>query len=404
MRPATVGHDVSMSGCRKKKILIYYRYFGMKHGGGDYLPLTLVAELQKYCDVTLALDWEGYFDLALKFYGIPIDKSTLRIVTLMPQNYRPVKHGMFMSFLRFRKLKKLAEHADICISSDNIMDFGRPAHHFLSSAAFGDAGFGDYVRTHHIPDAIPLARRLRGFADRCLRRMLGMRTRRAVICDLQEHIYPNSNYIAGLLTGYYGNFTGTVFYPPTIFDIGSREVERDPLKVIYIGRLEASKRLSDIIGIVERARELSGKALKLSFAGRPYSETYRAELEKLISDRPWIDLPGEVGGDDKAAFLLSAGYAVHAMREEAFGISITEYLKAGVIPIVPDEGGACEVVDNSELSFRTDEDAARILVRLLDDQEFRKRQRTLCAERAKVFSFEAYMERQHKLLKDIIGS
>ena len=403
-RAAAVGHDAGMDGDRKKKILVYYRYFGLKHGGGDYLPLTFIAEMQKSCDVTLALDWDGYFDLALEFYGIAIDKSRLSIVTLMPKSYRPTSQNAFMSLLRFRRLKKLAKDADICIASDNIMDFGRPAHHFLSSAAFGDAGFVDYVKTRRIPDYVPLSRRLRDFADRCLRRVLGMRTRREVITDPKEHIYPNSLFIAGLLTGYYGSFTGKVFYPPTTFVAGDVEREKDPLRVVYIGRLEASKRLADIIDIVERARELSGKELTLSLAGRPYSDAYLAELKKRIAGRPWIDLPGELGGKDKAAFLLSATYAVHAMREEAFGISITEYLKAGVIPVVPDEGGAREVVDNADLTFHTDEDAARILARLLDDSEFRERQRQRCAERAGAFSLEAYMGRQHQLLKEILGS
>lgn len=387
-----------------KKVLIYYRYFGKKHGGGDYLPLMLISELQKECDVTLALDWEGYFDLALEFYGIPIDRSRLKIVILMPKDYRPASQNAFYSFLRFLRLKKLAKDADICIATDNIMDFGKPAHHFLSSAAFGDSGFTDYVNTGHIPDIVPLKRRLSDIADKCLRRILGMRTRREIICNPEEHIYPNSDYIAGLLLNYYGSFNGTVFYPPTIFELESRETVRDPLKVVYIGRLEADKRIRDIIEIVERAREVSGAELTLSFAGRPYSEAYRGELEKMKADRPWIDFPGELHGEEKSAFLQSAAYAVHAMRKEAFGISITEYMKAGLIPIVPDEGGACEVVDNRDLVFHTNEEAANILVKLLNDPEFREQQRSHCAERVKAFSKAAYLERQHKLLQGIIGA
>lgn len=393
-----------MNGQAKKKVLIYYRYFGKKHGGGDYLPLMLISELQKDCDVTLALDWEGYIDLALQFYGIPIDKSRLRIEILMPKDYVPTSQNMFLSFRRFRVLKKLAKSADICIASDNIMDFGRPAHHFLSSAAFGDSGFTDYVNTGRISDAVPLSRRLKEFADRALRRVLGMRTRRQIICNPEEHIYPNSDYIAGLLLNYYGSFTGTVFYPPTVFEFGpDGTTVRNPLKVVYIGRLEAYKRISDIVAVVERARALSGKEITLSFAGRPYSEAYRNELDKMKADRPWIDFPGELHGEDKAAFLLSATYAVHAMRKEAFGISITEYMKAGLIPIVPDEGGACEVVGNRELSFHTNEEAAIILVKLLDDPVFREQQRRLCAERVKLFSRDAYLERQHRILKEIVG-
>jgi len=395
-----------MNGQRKKKVLIYYRYFGKKHGGGDYLPLTFISELQNDCDVTLALDWEGHFDLALQFYGIPIDTSRLRIVILMPKNYRPTSQNAFYSLWRFRKLKKLAKDADICIATDNIMDFGKPAHHFLSSAAFGDAGFVEYVNTRVIPKTVSLSRRLRDFGDQCLRRMLGMRTRREIICSPREHIYPNSDFIARLLQEYYGCFNGTMFYPPTVFDFEHRvnADERDPLKVVYIGRLEAQKRIVDIVEIVERAREMSGKKLTLSFAGRPYSEAYQNELERIKSDRPWIDFPGELHGEEKSAFLQSATYAVHAMRKEAFGISITEYMKAGLIPIVPDEGGACEVVDDRELVFHTNEEAANILVRLLNDPEFREQQRRLCEERARAFSKAAYLERQHKLLQGIIGA
>jgi glycosyltransferase involved in cell wall biosynthesis len=93
-----------------------------------------------------------------------------------------------------------------------------------------------------------------------------------------------------------------------------------------------------------------------------------------------------------------------AMRKEASGISVMEYLKAGLIPIVPDEGGACEVVDNRELAFHSNEEAASIPVRLLNDPGFREQQRRLCGERAKAFPKDACMERQHKLLQDIVDA
>ena len=38
-----------------KNILLYYN-FSYPLGGGDYLPLTFAAELQKNCQVTLAVD------------------------------------------------------------------------------------------------------------------------------------------------------------------------------------------------------------------------------------------------------------------------------------------------------------------------------------------------------------
>ena len=112
---------------------------------------------------------------------------------------------------------------------------------------------------------------------------------------------------------------------------------------------------------------------------------------------------GALYGDDKKRFLSSGTYALHAERIEAFGISITEYLKSGLIAIVPDEGGACEVVNSPSISYRTPEDAAAILVRLLSDDAFRNEQRALCAERATLFTRKAYLDRQHKLLQQILG-
>ena len=82
---------------------------------------------------------------------------------------------------------------------------------------------------------------------------------------------------------------------------------------------------------------------------------------------------------------------------------MAEYLVAGLIPIVPDEGGTPEVVGSPALAYHADEDAARILARLVTDGDFRDEQRRNCAERAKVFTRESYLERQHELLRRIVG-
>ena len=386
-----------------KKVLIYYRHFGMTLGGGEYLPLALIVELQKYCDVTLALDWTEHFDRAVKLFNMPLNRSRLSIVKLMTKNNRIDSGNSWLTILRFWRLKKLAKNADICISCANIMNFGKPAHHFLMSVDLGDPEFASYMRNQFLPKKRSPLSVLRGFVDSVLRRMLGMRTRRELICDLREHIYPNSKYVESLMQGYYKHFNSLVFYPPTVFDIPSHlSLERNPLKVIYLGRISLQKRLLDIIMIVDIARRLSGKNITLSIGGR--LDYDQQELERHIADLDWIDFPGELYGDEKTKFLLSGTYAIHAMRTEAFGISITEYLKARLIPIVPDEGGACEVVDDHELTFHTNDEAAAILVKLLDDSDFRERKRVKCAERAKIFSKDAYLKRQHKLLNEIIES
>jgi glycosyltransferase involved in cell wall biosynthesis len=123
----------------------------------------------------------------------------------------------------------------------------------------------------------------------------------------------------------------------------------------------------------------------------------------MAKERDWLKFVGALYGEEKARFLTSGSYAIHAERDEAFGISIAEYLASGLIPIVPDEGGTPEIVDSRALTYRTNEDAAQILAHLLSDAGFRENQQRHCVERAKLFSREAYLERQGKLLAEIVG-
>lgn len=386
-----------------KKVLIYYRHF-ITLGGAEFLPLTFIAEAQKTCAVTLALDSTLNFETAMRTFKIPLDMSRLKIVQIMPENYRSTDSGFFLSFYRSRRLKRLAKDAEICISLSNVIDFGKPAHHFLTSIDLGDEAFHNFVKHLNQPQHVPLKKRVcRFLIDECVRPLLRMRSKRSIISRAKENIYPNSFFMEKLVKRFYGSCRSTVFYPPTIFEFNHQNVLRNPLHVVYLGRIVPEKRVFDIIEIVERARAASGKDILLSIAGHWWSEGFKEETMRFASDKKWIMFPGEIFGEQKTELLLSGTYAIHAMREEAFGISITEYLKAGLIPIVPDEGGACEVVDNRDLSFRTNEEAANILVKLLNDPEFRELQRRRCAERAKVFSRDAYLERQRKILRDIVG-
>ena len=383
-----------------KNVLLYYS-FSFAFGGGDYLPLSLIAALQKTSNLTVAADLACNIERTAKTFGIDIDMSTFKVVQVTPPDYNPKKHTVFLSFYRFRQLKRLARNADVCISTASIMDFGKPSHQFVNMLAFGDDDFTAYILNPAAPARPGLRARIKRFvSDSVLRPLLGMRTKRSVICDKRNHIYPNSLFVENLMKEFYGPFNSSVFYPPTLFEAKSTAVSRDPLKVVYIGRIIPEKRLEALIGIVEKARALTGLDIKFHAAGRlDQSPSYGRKLDGMAQERDWLKFVGALYGDEKAQFLLSGSCAIHAERIEAFGISVVEYLKAGNIAIVPDEGGTPEVVDSPELTYHTDDDAARILARLLTDSEFRERQRTHCATRAEFFSREAYFKRQDELLE-----
>ena len=388
-----------------KKVLLYYS-FGFSLGGGDYLPLTFAAELQKISELTMAVDMACNIERSSKAFGIEIDMSKIRIVQVTPPNYDPKRHTILISLYRFMKLKRLARNADICISAASIMDFGRPSHQFINMLAFGDDAFTAYVQDPSDPVRPGLyAGMKRFFSDSILRPFLGMRSKRSIICDRREHIYPNSVFVEKLMKDFYGPFNSRVFYPPTLLAPGSEPVARDPLKVVYIGRIIPEKRVDELVGIVEEARAMTGLDIRFHVAGRlDQTPSYGRKLEKMAEERDWLTFVGPLYGEEKERFLLSGSYALHAERLEAFGISVVEYLTSGNIAIVPDEGGAREIVDSQALVYHANGEAARILAKLMTDESFRKAQRQHCAERAAFFSREAYLQRQHELLAHMLQS
>ena len=387
------------------KVLIYHKKLTSFLAGGAFQPLKFIAELQKTCDVTLALNDDADMRHAAEMSGIPIDVDRLQVVRLDPENSFVTSREWLASLLRTHKLKALAKDADICISTANIMDFGKPGHHFVYLLSqFAGAAFYDYLMGRRGGfGARRILRRVgTAFYENVVKPIFGVRPLKRIVADRRERIYPTSCYVETVLRGYFGPFNSSVFYPPTTFEFTDTGVWRDPMLAIYVGRIFPPKKITDIIAVVERARAISGKDLRLQIAGQLHPSPYTDLLRSIERERPWLKLVGPVYGREKETFMLSATYALHDERDEAFGIAIAEYLKAGCIPIVPDEGGPREIVGDKMLEFHTVEEAANTLSRLVHEDMFREERRRLCASRAAEFSLDAYERRQHAVIAQIL--
>jgi len=386
------------------KILIYHKVLSSLLGGGTFQPLMFIAKLQRYGEVTVALNDGADMAEVSKMAGIPIDVAALKVIRLDPEDGFAKKREWLAALLRMRRLKALAKDADLCISTANIMDFGKPGHHFVYLLSqFGGAAFYDYLmgRGGGFGPRRIIRRFQTALYENIAKPLFGIRPLKKIVSDGRETIYPTSRYVEGILRGYFGPFNCKVFYPPTVFEFGSRAAPRDPLLAIYVGRIFPPKKITDIIAIVEKARAISGKDLKLRVAGVLAPIPYTNLLKSLASERPWLELVGPVYGKEKEAFMLSATYALHAERDEAFGIAIAEYLKAGCIPVIPDQGGPREIVDDKSLEFRTIDEAANTLARLAGDETFREERRRHCAGRAALFTRAAYEERQREVVEQM---
>ena len=386
--------------------LVYYTCFTSSLGGGDILPLLIIDYLQrKGISVTLALNWQSDVENAMKIIGVSADMSRLSIAFVKPRITFLRKIDAILPFYTTWQLKKLAKKSDLCISTANLVDFGKPAHHFVYLLrTFGDNAFVDYVN-HGAHGTVRrrFSQKLKTFvAETIIRPILGVRSTRKIIATPREHIYSTSMYVERILRAFYGNFTNTVFYPPTLFTPTEPLAKKDPLRVVYVGQIFPEKRVLDIIDIVSRARAATGKDIRLDIAGSLIDTHYVRKVREIAYTCAWLSLVGYVSGEAKSRFLSSATYAIHGERDETFGISITEYLKSRIIPIVPDEGGACEIVDSKALSYSDNGQASDILSRLLSDETFRDQQLRHCVQRAALFTVQSYTNRQSAVLDKII--
>ena len=383
-----------------KNVLLYYN-FSYPLGGGDILPLTFASWLQSRCNLTFAVDSEAGFRKALEAFDVPLDLGRIKIAPLLPARTDFRSRSFLLPFKRSVRLKRLAAQSDVCISAANVTDFGRPAHHFINMLSGVDHAF-----TEHSGIVRPKASLKRFIRDEVIRPIVGMRSKKRIFADGRERFYSNSSYVHDRLTAFYGDFHDTIFYPPTTYEPedSAKTPYRDPLRVICLGRISTQKRITDIIEVVDRARERSWQDIRLTVAGPCGNGEYAKRIRQIAEARTWITLVDGVFGKAKDALLRSGSFAVHARRDEEFGIAVTEYLKAGLIPVVPDEGGSREVVSDGELSFGNNEEAAKILGRLVTDDKFRESKRASCLKRAEYFSREAYARREGEILDRIIGS
>ena len=279
-----------------KKVLVYFTNFTSALGGGEYTPLSFIAELQKRnCEVTLALNWRSDVPLAASTLGIDIDFSRLNVVYVKPSWRWRQKFDAFLPVFRTRRLKKLARNADVCISTANMFDFGKPAHHFIYLLRhFGDNAFNAYLLGEAPPTGA--VRKLRTFlVDRLMRPLLGVPSARQMLADRRQIIYPTSNYVERVMRDFYGPFTGKVFYPPTLWEPTAPAEARNPLKIVVLGQLFPEKKPLNIVSIVRMARELTGLDLQLALAGPLTPSPYLDKLQAAAAANPWLSLIGPQG-------------------------------------------------------------------------------------------------------------
>lgn len=155
-----------------------------------------------------------------------------------------------------------------------------------------------------------------------------------------------------------------VLYPP-IDAAPPPPGPRDPHHILALGRIVPAKRLPDAVAICDALRAL-GHPVTLQIMGRGTGRSLHA-LQRLARTRPWLTLSTDATDAERSAALSRATLGLHCCRGEHFGIAVAEMIGAGILPLVHDSGGVCELVTPPALRWRDPGAAVRAAAGLLSD-------------------------------------
>ena len=182
----------------------------------------------------------------------------------------------------------------------------------------------------------------------------------------------NSGWTADVVEDAYGTRPRVCYPPIDTAEFESRPWDEREDGVVTVGRIERSKRIVELIEIVDRVRE-RGHDCHLHVIGPTVDEEYRREVEELAESREYVFLEGEIPREELVERICSHKYGIHGKRYEHFGMAVAELAAGGAIPFVPDDGGQHAIVeDRAELTYESVADAVEKVSTVVDDESLQR--------------------------------
>lgn len=311
-------------------------------GGSENVCAWTLQALQDSYDLSLLTCGTVSVQHLNQYYGTNLSETKLQIIQPFPtllinkwgkHSFSLLKHHLLIQYCK-EKINKPA----LFISTYGEMDVGSPAIqyvHFplLSPHKLEKIGFHETGKWCHKPSFlrqlyVNFAKKLSCYSEKRMKTNL---------------ILANSNWTAEIFRRIY-DMEAKVLYPPVHnmeSDIMSWDEREDGF--LCIGRVEQRKRILEIIRILKDVR-LKGFPIHLHIIGPNLDTIYMRQIQKEISNQPWVILEGTVTRSKLSSLIASHKFGIHGMPYEHFGISIAEMAKAGCVVFVPDGGGQVEIV------------------------------------------------------------
>jgi glycosyltransferase involved in cell wall biosynthesis len=185
--------------------------------------------------------------------------------------------------------------------------------------------------------------------------------------DGRADLVANSAWTADVVEEVYGT-RPAVCHPPVDAIEGRPWADRER-GVLVLGRIAPDKRTLEALDVVENLRE-RGYDLTCHIVGSapPSYRTYVRAVRRAAAARPYVTLETDVSRKRVHDLLGRYRYGLNAKPREHFGMAVAEYVAAGMLPFVPEDGGQADVVDGDDrLLFDGVEPAAERIAAAIED-------------------------------------
>jgi glycosyltransferase involved in cell wall biosynthesis len=381
------------------EILIAHPWMG--RGGSEATAMWTLHALQDRARVTFAtvspVDW----DVLNATYDTRV--SPTKVALLHAPRLPGVHSGTVVAFWQRAWFERFCRtqgpRFDACISAYNPIRFGQHAIQLI-----GDFSFDEKCRLALYPTATGQVHHRPSFVRQAYLsigdHLAGRHDGAAFVPD--DLVVANSQWTADRLREHFALDRVPVLYPPSsppIPDSGTRE----PLGFVAMSRITPEKEIEAVLAILDRVRA-AGWPATLDLLGGIGDDNYSRRIRRMVRERrEWVRSPGFLGPQEKTALFGSRSFGLHACRVEAFGIAVAEMAAAGLIPFVPAEGGAREIVADEALVYLNPDDAVRKILAVLDQPESHAPLRRSLRENVSRFAPEHFAVRLVEIVQDFLG-
>jgi len=174
--------------------------------------------------------------------------------------------------------------------------------------------------------------------------------------------------------------------------------------ILVISRIAPHKKIENAIKLAKILKDNNvGKGMKIVGNLYYYFFDYYSELKQMVIDfglTDYITFEINASLDNLLSIIRESRVYFHPMMGEHFGMAVLEAMAAGLIPVVPNEGGVIEFVPQ-EYQFNTIEQAAEIIMYVFN--HLPKTERIKLSDNINKFSNSHYIEGFQTILNQLLS-